>query len=182
MGASMVRRLLSDGHACVVHDVRPSAVAVLVKHGATGSASQAEMVSQLGRPRTIWLMVPAGVVDQSLGELLPLLDSGDIVVDGGNSHYHDDMRRGVQLQAQGVHYLDVGTSGGVARLERGYCLMIGGEGPVVEHLQPIFSSLAPGMDAATWTSPGQAASSKREMRCGYCGHRSSTKRRCCVTM
>ena len=136
MGASMVRRLLQDGHACVVHDVQPSAVAGLVKDGAAGAASLKEMVSQLGQPRTIWLMVPAVVVDRALGDLVPLLDAGDIVVDGGNSYYRDDMRRGTQLQTRGLHYLDVGTSGGVAGLERGYCLMIGGEGAVVEHVRP----------------------------------------------
>lgn len=156
MGASMVRRLLKNGHTCVVHDVQPSVVAALVEDGAVGAASQAELVSLLGRPRTVWLMVPAGVVDQAIGDLLPLLDPGDIVVDGGNSHYHDDMRRGLQLQAQGVHYLDVGTSGGVAGLERGYCLMIGGDGAVVEHLRPVLSSLSPGMAAATPT-PGRIA-------------------------
>ena len=113
-----------------------------------------EMVLQLGQPRSIWLMVPAVAVDRALGEIVPLLDAGDIVVDGGNSHYRDDMRRGAQLQARGIHYLDVGTSGGVAGLERGYCLMIGGEDDVVEHLRPIFSSLAPGIEAATRT-PGR---------------------------
>ncbi len=156
MGASMVRRLLRAGHVCVVHDVQASAVAGLVKDGATGAASPREMVSQLDQPRTIWLMVPAAVVDQALGELLPLLDAGDIVIDGGNSYYRDDMRRGTQLQTRGLHYLDVGTSGGVAGLERGYCLMIGGEAGVVEHLRPIFSSLAPGIQAATRT-PGRPA-------------------------
>ena len=154
MGASMVRRLLRHGHACVVHDVQPSAVAELVKHGATGAVSLEEMVSRLAQPRAIWLMVPAAVVDQALGDLVPLLDAGDIVVDGGNSHYRDDTRRGTQLQARGIHYLDVGTSGGVAGLERGYCLMIGGEGGVVVHLRPIFSSLAPGVEAASRT-PGR---------------------------
>ena len=156
MGASMVRRLLKDGHACVVHDVQPALVAGLVKYGATGAASAKEMVSQLRQPRTIWLMVPAAVVDQALGDLVPLLDAGDIVIDGGNSYYRDDMRRGTRLQARGIHYLDVGTSGGVAGLERGYCLMIGGEVGVVERLRPIFASLAPGIQAATRT-PGRGA-------------------------
>jgi 6-phosphogluconate dehydrogenase len=123
MGASMVRRLLRDGHACVVHDVQPSAVAALVKDGATGAKSLKEMVSQLVQPRTIWLMVPAPVVDQALGDLVPLLDAGDIVIDGGNSYYRDDMRRGAQLLTRGIQYLDVGTSGGVSGLERGYCLL-----------------------------------------------------------
>ena len=131
MGASMVRRLLRNGHACVVHDVQPSAVTGLVKDGAAGAASLKEMVSQPGQPRTIWLMVPAAGVDQALGDRVPLFDAGDIVIDGGNSYYRDDMRRGTRLQTRGIHHLDVGTSGGVAGLERGYCLMIGGEGGVV---------------------------------------------------
>ena len=156
MGASMVRRLLNRGHECVVHDVQPAAVSALAKYGATGAVSPKEMVLRLGPPRTIWLMVPAAVVDRALDDLVPLLDAGDIVIDGGNSHYRDDMRRGAQLQARGVHYIDVGTSGGVAGLERGYCLMIGGEAGVVEHLRPIFSSLAPGIEAATRT-PGRGA-------------------------
>ena len=158
MGASRVRRLLRDGHACAVHDVQPSAVTGLVKDGAAGAASLKEMVSQLGHPRTMWLMVPAAVVDQALGDRVPLFDAGDIVIDGGNSYYRDDMRRGTQLQTRGIHYLDVGTSGGVAGLERGYCLMIGGEGGVVWHLRPIFSSLAPEIEAATRT-PGRKAGS-----------------------
>ncbi|MDP3139125.1 MAG: decarboxylating 6-phosphogluconate dehydrogenase, partial [Burkholderiaceae bacterium] len=169
MGASMVRRLLRDGHACVVHDVQTSAMAGLVKDGATGAQSLKEMVSQLGQPRTIWLMVPAAVVDEAIRDLLPLLDAGDIVVDGGNSYYRDDIRRGKQLQAQGIHYLDVGTSGGVAGLERGYCLMIGGEGGVVEHLRPIFSSLAPGIEAATRTpgrKPGAGTAEQGFLHCG----------------
>ena len=119
MDASMVRRLLRDGHACVVHDVQPAPIAGLVKDGAAGAAPLKEMVSQLGQPRTIWLMVPAAVVDQALGDLVPFLDTGDIVIDGGNSYCRDDMRRGTQLQTRSIHYLDVGTSGGVAGLERG---------------------------------------------------------------
>lgn len=169
MGASMVRRLLRDGHACVVHDVQPSPVAGLVKDGAAGAASLKEMVSQLGQPRTIWLMVPAAVVDQALGDLVPLLDAGDIVVDGGNSYYRDDMRRGTQLQARGIHYLDVGTSGGVAGLERGYCLMIGGEVGVVKHLRPILSSLAPGIQAATRTPGRDAGAGTAEEGFLHCG-------------
>ena len=156
MGASMVRRLLKQGHACVVHDTQPSAVTALVEVGATGAASLPEMVARLAPPRVVWLMLPAGLVDRSLGELVPLLDAGDIVIDGGNSYYRDDIRRGTELQARGMHYLDVGTSGGVAGLERGYCLMIGGEAGVVEHLRPIFASLAPGIDAAPRT-PGRPA-------------------------
>ena len=169
MGASMVRRLLRDGHACVVHDVQPTPIAGLVKDGATGAASLKELVSQLGQPRTIWLMVPAAVVDQALGDLVPVLDAGDIVIDGGNSYYRDDMRRGTQLQAGGIHYLDVGTSGGVAGLERGYCLMIGGEDSVVEHLRPIFSSLAPGIEAATRTPGRKAGKGTAEEGFLHCG-------------
>jgi 6-phosphogluconate dehydrogenase len=169
MGASMVRRLLRDGHACMVYDVQPSAVAGLVKDGAAGVSSLKEMVSRLGQPRAIWLMVPAAVVDQALGELVPLLDAGDMVIDGGNSYYRDDMRRGTQLQARGIHYLDVGTSGGVAGLERGYCLMIGGEGGVVEQMRPIFSSLAPGIEAAKRTPGRDADASTAEEGFLHCG-------------
>ena len=169
MGASMVRRLLRDGYACVVHDVQPSAIAGLVKDGATGAQSLKEMVSQLGQPRTIWLMVPAMDVERVLDDLVPLLDAGDIVVDGGNSYYRDDMRRGTQLQSRGIHYLDVGTSGGVAGLERGYCLMIGGEGDVVEHLRPIFSSLAPGIEAAARTPGRKADAGTAEQGFLHCG-------------
>lgn len=169
MGANMVRRLLKGGHTCVVHDLHPAAIAGLVKEGATGSASLEEMVSQLGRPRTVWLMVPAAAVDQALVDLLPMLDAGDIVVDGGNSHYRDDMRRGTQFEAQGLHYLDVGTSGGIAGLERGYCLMIGGEDGVVEYLRPIFSSLAPGIEAVKRTpgrKPGKGTAEEGFLHCG----------------
>lgn len=169
MGASMVRRLLGDGHTCVVYDVQPATVAGLVKDGATGAESLNEMVCQLAQPRTIWLMVPAAIVDQALGDLVPLLDADDIVIDGGNSYYRDDMRRGAQLQARGIHYLDVGTSGGVAGLERGYCLMIGGEGGVVEHLRPIFSSLAPGIEAAKRTPGRNAGTGTAEEGFLHCG-------------
>lgn len=169
MGASMVRRLLRDGHSCVVYDVQPAAVVGLLKDGATGAESLKEMVCQLAQPRTIWLMVPAAIVDQALGDLVPLLDADDIVIDGGNSYYRDDMRRGTQLQTRGIHYLDVGTSGGVAGLERGYCLMIGGEGGVVEHLWPIFSSLASGIDAAKRTPGRNAGTGTAEEGFLHCG-------------
>ena len=155
MGASMVRRLLKNGHECVVHDSQPTAVDNLAKNGATAASTLREMVTTLAKPRVVWLMVPAAVVDQALGDLVPLLDAGDIVVDGGNSYYGDDMRRGTELRAVGIHYLDVGTSGGVAGLERGYCLMIGGDAGAFEKLRPIFSALAPGSAAATRT-PGRA--------------------------
>lgn len=169
MGSSMVRRLLGDGHDCVVHDVQPFAVAGLVKDGAAGAASLKELVSQLGRPRTIWLMVPAAVVDRTLGDLMPLLDADDVVVDGGNSHYRDDMRRGTQLQSRGIHYLDIGTSGGVAGLERGYCLMIGGARSVIERLRPIFASLAPGIEAATRTPGRKGGAGTAEEGFLHCG-------------
>ena len=169
IGASMVRRLIRDGHACVVHDVQPAPIAGLVKDGAAGAASLKKVVSQLGQPRAIGLTVPAAVVDEALGDLVPLLDAGDIVVDGGNSYYRDDIRRGAQLQAQGIHYLDVGTSGGVAGLERGYCLMIGGEVGVVEHLRPIFSSPAPGIEAATRTPGRKAGTGTAEEGFLHCG-------------
>ena len=157
MGASMVRRLLTLGHECVVHDMQPSAVARLQNDGAIGVASLRELVSRLAKPRAIWLMVPAAVVDRALADLVPLLDAGDIVIDGGNSYYRDDIRRGAELQAVGIHYLDVGTSGGVAGLERGYCLMIGGDTNTFEQLRPIFSALAPGIAAAPRT-PGRKGS------------------------
>ena len=127
MGAGMVLRLLKKGHECVVHDMQPAAVASLKKKGATGAASLQQMVLQMARPRAIWLMVPAAIVDQVLIDLVSLLDAGDIVIDGGNSYYRDDIRRGAELRARNINYLDVGTSGGVAGVDRGYCLMVGGE-------------------------------------------------------
>ena len=169
MGASMVRRLLKCGHQCVVYARRPAAVADVQKDGATGTASLQELVMRLAKPRAIWLMVPAGAVDELLGELLPLLEAGDIVIDGGNSHYRDDMRRGTQLQARGIRYLDIGTSGGVAGLERGYCLMIGGEADVFEHLRPIFSALAPGIKAAPLTPGRKGVAGSAEEGFLHCG-------------
>lgn len=169
MGASMARRLLTKGHACVVHDMQALAVASLQKDGATGAASLQDMVALLAKPRAIWLMVPAAVVDQALSDLVGLLDAGDIVIDGGNSYYRDDIRRGAELQLRGVHYLDVGTSGGVAGLERGYCLMIGGETDIFEHLRPIFAALAPGVAAATPTPgrrPDSASAEEGYLHCG----------------
>lgn len=148
MGANMVRRLTTGGHECVLFDVQKSAVDALVHPGAVGASSIADLVDKLDKPRVIWLMVPAAVVDEDLALLAPLLEAGDIIVDGGNSYYHDDIRRGKELESSGIHYLDVGTSGGVAGLDRGYCLMIGGEKNIVEHLSPIFSTLAPGIAAA----------------------------------
>ena len=144
MGANMVRRLLKAGHECVVFDMSPKAVGELVREKARGSSSLQDFVAKLSKPRAIWLMVPAAVVDESIAGLLPHLEAGDILIDGGNSYYVDDIRRAKELAARNIHYMDVGTSGGVWGLERGYCMMIGGEKQVVEHLDPIFSTLAPG--------------------------------------
>jgi 6-phosphogluconate dehydrogenase len=144
MGAGMVRRLMRAGHACAVYDRSPKAVAALVEDGAIGCASLAELAKALTRPRTVCLMVPAAFVDSSIDELVPLLEVDDTIIDGGNSHYHDDIARAQRLRPRGLHYIDMGTSGGVWGLERGYCLMIGGEEAVVKRLDPIFASLAPG--------------------------------------
>jgi 6-phosphogluconate dehydrogenase len=144
MGGNMVRRLMKAGHRCVVYDVSPGAVQGLAKEGGVGAASLADFVAKLARPRHVWLMVPAAIVDRTLAELVPLLERDDVVADGGNSHYHDDIRRAKELSARDVHYVDVGTSGGVWGLERGYCLMIGGDSEAVARLDPVFAALAPG--------------------------------------
>src|SRR5271155_1186292 len=144
MGANMVRRLLKDGHQCVVFDRSQQAIQDLVKEKAAGADSLADFVKKLAKPRAIWLMVPAAVVDHSIADLLPLLEADDILIDGGNSYYVDDIRRAKELRAKRIHYVDVGTSGGVWGLERGYCMMIGGEEEVVKHLDPILKRLAPG--------------------------------------
>jgi 6-phosphogluconate dehydrogenase len=144
MGANMVRRLMKNGHKCVVYDRSAGAVEGLVKEGAAGASSLAEFVKKLDTPRALCLMVPAAFVDGSIDELVPLLQSGDTIIDGGNSHYHDDIARAGRLKPKGLHYVDMGTSGGIWGLERGYCLMIGGETEVVKRLDPIFSTLAPG--------------------------------------
>src|SRR5215813_10044220 len=154
MGANMVRRLLRGGHQCVVFDRNAEAVRTLAKEGATGSSSLDDFVDKLASPRAVWLMVPAAVVDSSLADLVTRLKLGDIIIDGGNSYYIDDIRRAGELKAKGIHYVDVGTSGGVWGLERGYCQMIGGEKDVVTHLDPIFKTLAPGRDAVSPT-PGR---------------------------
>jgi 6-phosphogluconate dehydrogenase len=172
MGANMVRRLMGAGHECVVYNRTLSAVERLEKEGAIGSASLNELVDKMATPRSIWLMVPAGVVDRTLEDLVPLLSPGDTVIDGGNSYYHDDMRRAGELSAKGLNYVDVGTSGGVFGLERGYCLMIGGPDEPVKRLDPIFASLAPGVDAAPRT-PGRkgqpSASERGYLHCGPSG-------------
>ena len=145
MGANMVRRLVNRGHECVVFDVSSKAVGELAKEGAAGAASLPDLSKKLEKPRAVWLMVPAAVVDRTIAALLPHLEAGDILIDGGNSYYVDDIARARNLAARRIHYVDVGTSGGVWGLERGYCMMIGGEKEVVQHLDPIFSALAPGI-------------------------------------
>ena len=155
MGASMVRRLAQAGHRCVVYDMSPEAVASVAQAtGAVGTGSLAEFVKTLMMPRTVWLMVPAGVVDETLKKLVPMLESDDVIIDGGNSYYHDDIRRAAELKAKGIHYVDTGTSGGVWGSGRGYCLMIGGEKEVVRRLDPIFRNLSPGMGGIAQT-PGR---------------------------
>jgi len=144
MGANLVRRLTRDGHRCVVYDVSPDAVAALVAEGAEGAASLEEFVSKLEKPRVSWIMVPAGIVQSTLDDLVSLLEPGDIIIDGGNSYYRDDITRAAALAEHQLHYVDCGTSGGVFGLERGFCLMIGGEDEVVGHLDPLFKTIAPG--------------------------------------
>jgi len=154
MGANMVRRLLQGKHECVVYDVRPASVTELTQAGAIGAASLDEFVAKLKPPRAAWLMVPAAITDQTLADLAARMQPGDIIIDGGNSHYVDDIRRARELKTKGIHYVDVGTSGGVWGSERGYCLMIGGETDVVRRLDPIFATLSPGIASASRT-PGR---------------------------
>jgi 6-phosphogluconate dehydrogenase len=169
MGANMVRRIMNGGHSCVVFDRSPQAINDVVKDKAHGAASLADLVKQLSKPRAIWLMVPAAFVDQSIAELLPNLDAGDILIDGGNSYYVDDIRRAKELAAQKVHYVDVGTSGGVWGLERGYCMMIGGENEIVRHLDPLFSTLAPGIGDIPRTEGREAVGGSAEQGYLHCG-------------
>src|ERR1700760_4466079 len=145
MGANMVRRLMKAGHECVVYDVFPKSVEELVKEKAVGSSSLQEFCGKLSKPRAIWLMVPAAAVDETIAGIVPHLEKDDILIDGGNSYYIDDIRRAQELKAKGIHYVDVGTSGGVWGLERGYCMMIGGETTAVGYLEPIFKTIAPGI-------------------------------------
>ena len=145
MGANMARRLIRGGQQCVVFNRSPEPVKELVKEKAIGATSLADLVRKLDKPRAVWLMVPAAVVDQFIADLSPLLEAGDVLIDGGNSYYVDDIRRAKELQPKGIHYVDVGTSGGIWGLERGYCMMIGGESDVVQHLDPVFATLAPGV-------------------------------------
>ena len=169
MGANMVRRLLKSGHQCVVFDMSPQAVKGLVEQHAVGSTSLADLTKKLTKPRVMWLMVPAAVVDQSIADLLPHLEREDILIDGGNSYYIDDIRRAKQLASKGIHYVDVGTSGGVWGLERGYCLMIGGEQQIVRGLDPIFASLAPGMGDIPRTPGREQATGTAERGYLHCG-------------
>ena len=171
MGANLVRRLMRDGHHCVAYDVNPDAVKALSAEGAVGASTLAEFVAALERPRNVWIMVPAGIVDQTLEQLVPLLDADDTVIDGGNSYYRDDITRSAALAAKGLHYLDVGTSGGVWGLERGYCLMIGGDDMAVRRLDPVFRTIAPGLGTVEPTpgrAPGSAAS-EGYLHCGPSG-------------
>jgi 6-phosphogluconate dehydrogenase len=170
MGANMVRRLLTGGHQCVVFDRAPKAVQELVDEKAVGSSSLADFVKKLTKPRAVWLMVPAAVVDQSIADLIPHLERDDILIDGGNSYYIDDIRRAKELAPKGIHYVDVGTSGGVWGLERGYCMMIGGEDAVVKHLDPIFARLAPGIGNEIPRTPGrEKAGGTAEQGYLHCG-------------
>jgi 6-phosphogluconate dehydrogenase len=169
MGANMVRRLIRGGHECVVFNRSPQPVADLVREGAIGASSLEDLIDKLAPPRAIWLMVPAAVVDQSINRLAPLLAPADILIDGGNSYYVDDIRRAKALATQGIHYLDVGTSGGIWGLERGYCMMIGGEATAVSHLDPIFATLAPGRGEIARTPGRERLGGTAELGYLHCG-------------
>src|SRR5436309_1225946 len=169
MGANMVRRLIRKGHSCVVFNRSPQTVNELVKEKAIGAASVADVAKKLERPRAIWLMVPAAVVDDTIANLAPHLEPGDILIDGGNSYYIDDMRRAKELAPKQIHYVDVGTSGGVWGLERGYCMMIGGEREVVGRLDPIFATLAPGRGDIPRTPGREAMGGTAEQGYLHCG-------------
>jgi 6-phosphogluconate dehydrogenase len=169
MGNNMVQRLLRAGHQCVVYDLHAEAVQALVKEGATGANSLEEFASKLKAPRTVWMMVPAAAVDATLTAILPFLQAEDVIIDGGNSYYHDDIRRAAELKPKGIHYVDAGTSGGVWGSERGYCLMIGGEDAVVERVDPIFSALAPDIDSAPRTPGRDKSSGTAENGYLHCG-------------
>jgi len=169
MGSNMAIRLAAAGHECVVHDSHTEAVDATTARGAKGAASLAELVSKLSKPRAVWLMVPAAAVDAVIASVAPLLEAGDVVIDGGNSFYHDDIRRAAELRAKGLHYVDVGVSGGVWGLERGFCHMIGGETEVVKRLDPIFRSLAPGVDAAPRTAGAEGDPAGAGLGYLHCG-------------
>jgi 6-phosphogluconate dehydrogenase len=169
MGANMVERLMKAGHTCVVYDAHADAVQESVAKGAKGTSSLPDFIKALTKPRAVWLMLPAAAVDSVLHSLVPLLEAEDIIIEGGNSYYHDDIRRAGELKPKKIHYVDVGVSGGVWGLERGYCHMIGGEDAVVKHLDPIFRSLAPGVEAAARTPGATGALSQAEMGYLHCG-------------
>jgi 6-phosphogluconate dehydrogenase len=169
MGSNMVRRLLKGGHECVVFNRSPKPVEELVNVGAVGTASLAEFAKKLTKPRAVWLMVPVGIVEKTIEDLLPHLERGDILIDGGNTHYIDDIRRAKELAPKGIHYADVGTSGGVWGLERGYCMMIGGEADVVKRLDPIFSTLAPGRGDIPRTPGREGTGGTSEQGYLHCG-------------
>ena len=169
MGANMVRRIIRNGHKCTVFDMSQKAVEGLAAEGATGSTSMADFVAKLDKPRAIWLMVPAAVVDKSIAALVPLLDKGDILIDGGNSYYIDDIRRAKELAPKGIHYCDVGTSGGIWGLDRGYCMMIGGEDAIVKHLDPLLKTLAPGMGTVDRTPGREKIGGTAEQGYLHCG-------------
>jgi 6-phosphogluconate dehydrogenase len=169
MGTNMVRRLLRAGHQCVVYDLHAEAVQALVNEGAVGANSLEEFASKLKAPRTVWMMVPAAVVDPTLTAIIPFLEADDVIIDGGNSYYHDDIRRATELKPKGIHYVDAGTSGGVWGSERGYCLMIGGDDAVVQRIDPIFSALAPSIDSAPRTPGRERAGGTAEHGYLHCG-------------
>jgi 6-phosphogluconate dehydrogenase len=169
MGANMVRRLMKGAHQCVVFDMSPKAVEALVAENATGAASMQDFVSKLWKPRAVWLMVPAAVVDQTIHSLMPLLEAGDTIIDGGNSYYIDDIRRSKELAAKKINYVDVGTSGGVWGLERGYCMMIGGPNDTVQRLDPIFKTLAPGRGNIERTPGREKVGGTAELGYLHCG-------------
>jgi 6-phosphogluconate dehydrogenase len=169
MGANMVRRLMKAGHNCVVFDRSPKTVEELVQEKAVGASSLSDFVKKLSKPRALWLMVPAAVVDKTIADLLSHLEAGDILIDGGNSYYVDDIRRAKELAPKRIHYVDVGTSGGVWGLERGYCMMIGGENEVVKHLDPIFAALAPGMGDVPRTAGREKLDGTAEQGYLHCG-------------
>ncbi len=169
MGANMVRRLIKAGHECVVFDMSPKSVEELVKEKAVGSSSLQDFASKLTRPRAVWLMIPAAVVDQTIAGIVPYLEAGDILIDGGNSYYIDDIRRAKELAPKGIHYMDVGTSGGVWGLERGYCMMIGGPEAVVQHLDPIFKTIAPGIGDIPRTPGREKLGGTSEQGYLHCG-------------
>src|SRR5580704_17399146 len=169
MGSNMVRRLVRAGHQCVIYDIHPDAVQGLVKEGAIGTKSLEDFARELKKPRAVWMMVPAAVVDPTLKTLVPLLESDDVVIDGGNSYYHDDIRRAAELKPKGIHYVDAGTSGGVWGSERGYCLMIGGDETAVRRLDPIFSALAPSIEEAPRTPGREKVGGTAEHGYLHCG-------------